>query len=315
MKIFFNQPYLPLKQIQSSKQPSFDGRGKPIDLRYIYQKHQAILPQRVFNEVNKILSENPKELPSLMQIHKYLYAPLLECKTLEEAKALFPEFSGINDIKINYQKRTFKDEKPKLDVNKDFALTILQEYWAKLRKQDEITADFGFGTRSVIKWAMQKKNIPGMSSQYKTILNSSDEEGNKIIASKTAAWNALHPDLMLAKNKHAAQGQKRPEVRERQSKIIKEYDIEHPERREKISRYGKLVWEKCPEVAAAMSEFAKKESGFTKLVIKKDIKGKRLTEYEKRAKKGFYSRFWKAYPELKPIYKAARIAAAKDIKD
>ena len=39
-----------------------------------------------------------------------------------------------------------------------------------------------------------------------------------------------------------------------------------------------------------------------------------LTEREKRAKKGFYSRFWKAYPELKAVYQEARKLAAEEIK-
>ena len=314
MKIFFNQSYSLSKQAQPTKQPNFNGGGKPIDLRYIYQKHQKIIPPRVLKEVESILKRNPKDLPSLIEVHKKNYAPLLECETLEQAKEMFPEFEGIDDVKIAYQKRSFKDENPKLDIRNNFALTVLQEYWAKLRTQDEIAKDFGLGSRNTLKWALDKVGFIGFNSIYKTILKSSDVERNKLIASKTSAWNALHPDLMYAKNKHAAQFNKKPEYRARQSQLMKEYDIAHPERKEKISRFSKLTWQKCPEVAKAMSDFVKDGSAYLKKVVKKQMTGVALSESEKRASKGFFARFWQAYPDMKLIYQEARRAASEEIR-
>jgi hypothetical protein len=314
MKVFSNQSYLPTKAIQPLKSPIFEGQGKPIDLKYIYQKHRAVLPQRVLKEVNVILSGNPKELPSLMDIHKRLYAPLLECKTLEEAKTLFPEFIGVNDVKILYQKRSFKNNSPKYDIRNNFPLVALQEYWVKLRTQDEIAKDFGLGSRSTLQWALEKIGFVGFASKYKTILKASDVEGNDAIAAKTRAWNAMHPDLMYARNKQAAQANKKTERKAIQSQIVKDYDRKHPERREKISRFGKLTWEKCPEVAEAMSNFAKSGTGFLKSVIKKDVNGVYLSEKEQRLKKTFYKRFWETFPEMKEKYRAARRAASEELK-
>ena len=73
----------------NSSIPSFQGGGKPIDLKYIYQKHQKIIPTRVLNEVKSILESNTKDLPTLMNIHKKIYAPLLECETLELQRKCF----------------------------------------------------------------------------------------------------------------------------------------------------------------------------------------------------------------------------------
>ena len=227
---------------------------------------------------------------------------------------MFPEFEGIDDVRIAYQKRSFKDENPKLDIRNNFALTVLQEYWAKLRTQDEIAKDFGLGSRTTLKWALDKVGFIGFNSIYKTILKSSDVEGNKLIASKTSAWNALHPDLMYAKNKHAAQFNKKPEYKARQSQIIKDYDIAHPERREKISRFSKLTWEKCPEVAQAMSDFVKDGSSYLKIIVKKQIAGETLSEKERKTSKGFFARFWKTYPDMKLAYRAARRAASEELK-
>lgn len=314
MKIFFNSSYQHYKANQKAYSPTFEGRGKPIDLKYIYEKHQDILPPRVLEEVKKVLSNQNISLPSLMQIHKSLYLGLLDCKTLNDAKKMFSEFSDINDIKIAYQKRSFKDANPKFDVKDNFGLRMLQEYWAKLRTQDDIAKDFGLKSRATLDWSLKKINFPGFVPNYKNILKASDADENKLIAAKTAAWNALHPDLMFAKNKHAAQAHKRPERRAAQAEAMKKFYVQHPERKEKISCLGKLTWAKCPEVAEAMADFAKRESNYTKFVIQKDINGQLLTEREKRAKKGFYSRFWKAYPELKAVYQEARKLAAEEIK-
>lgn len=298
----------------NSSIPSFQGGGKPIDLRYIYQKHQKFIPPRVLKEVESILKRNPKDLPSLIEVHKKTYAPLLECETLEQVKEIFPEFEGINDVKVAHRKRSIKEENPKFDIKKNFVLTVLQEYWAKLRTQEEIAKDFGLGARTTLKWTLNKIGFVGFVPNYKSILNASDVDGNRIIASKSAAWNALHPDLMYAKNKHAAQFNKKPEYRARQSQLMKEYDIAHPERKEKISRFSKLTWQKCPEVAKAMSDFVKDGSGYLKMVVKKEMTGVALSETEKRASKGFFARFWQAYPEMKLIYQEARRAASEEIR-
>ena len=52
---------------------------------------------RIYEKVNEIVSSKSQKMPTLMQLHKEIYAPLMECKTLDEAKKIFPEFAGMKD--------------------------------------------------------------------------------------------------------------------------------------------------------------------------------------------------------------------------
>ena len=82
---------------------------------------------------------------------------------------------------------------------------------------------------------------------------------------------------------------------------MKEYDIEHPERIEKIKEHDKLMWSLCPEIKEAMSEFVKKESVHVRSALAKRIKGYPLNNAEKRILKGLNERFWQTYPEYKKV--------------
>jgi hypothetical protein len=104
---------------------------------------------------------------------------------------------------------------------------------------------------------------------------------------------------MYAKNKKAAQACKTKEYREAQSKRMKEYDIEHPERTEKIREHDKLMWDLCPEIKKAMSEFVKKQPIIVRSTLAKRIKGYPLNSVEKRILKGLNERFWETYPEFR----------------
>jgi len=277
------------------------------------EKRGHLIPKRVLECAEAMLAKNPNESLSLMQLHKMIYAPLLNCETLEQAQKLFPEFENMKDVVVYQRKSKYrKDFEKRTDSN--FALKMLQEFWCNLKTKEEIAEALGMKSRTSLEWPLKMINFVGYDSNYKTILNASDNKGNELIASKVKAWNALHPDLVKARNKHAAQGCKTEEYRAAQSERMKQYDIEHPERREKIGLSSKLTWELCPDVRAAMSEFASKEQTFVKRVVMKAISGAKLTEREQRINKGFYKRFWTAYPELKAVYAEARKKASEMAK-
>ena len=149
---------------------------------------------------------------------------------------------------------------------------------------------------------------------YLTLLRASDEEGNKNIADKTRAWNSMHPDLVKIHNKKAAQGCKTPEYKRAQAERMIVYDRENPERREKISRYTKRVWELCPNIKDAMAAFAQKQPAYVRNVIMKKIQGQFLTETESRIGQMFFKRFWRANPELKKDYARARAIASMELR-
>lgn len=298
-------------QIINTQTPVFAQRGKPIDLKYILKNRAYLLPQRVlFMAQQEVCKTSPM---SLMDIHKFIYAPLLGCKTLNEAKKLYPEFSQIAET-VTFSRNSVYADKFKKCAGDNFALTMLQELWGKLRGKDEVAKELGMTNRSSLAWALDKINFVYFSSAYKTLLKASDEEGNRLIASKTQAWNALNPDLMMQKNAYAAQFCKTPEYREAQSIRIKAYDIEHPERRERISDFDRRVWALCPQIRAAMADFSRQEGSYTGSIVKKAASGAVLSPAETIVHKAFFKRFWNAYPELKEVYRQAKAQVRKDMK-
>ena len=305
MQIYSIQTTIKQNINKQNHTPTFEAKGKPISLEYIIKKHEKVLPERVLNNAKKAISNANEKNLSLKEIHLRTYEPLLRCKTLDEAKELFSEFKNIKeDFKsINYSKNI---ESFKTRTGKNYALKFLQEYWGKLKSKEELVKTFGLTSRGALDWILNKINFEGFKHNYITIINASDEEGNKIIAAKTAAWNALHPEYVLAKNKHAAQACKTEKFRKEQSKRMKEYDKEHPERRDKIGKSTKRAWDLCPEVKEAMKIFLKNSPPNVKSVMFKDMKDGNLNEQEYIIKKAFFKYFWESHPEMKEIYTKAR---------
>ena len=300
------QPFSIYPNSQLSKQPSFEGR-RIIDLNYILQNRSNLLPQRVYDKVAEIVNSKPQTMPTLMQVHKEIYSPLLGCKTLDEAKEIFPEFANIKNAEGSFVRNRGNIKKLKTNgaLQDNLSLKLLQDVWGKLKSQDEIAQDLGLESRSSLGWILKKIRFVNYSSNYRTLLMSSDPESRAVIAAKTTAWNACHPDLMYKKNKYAAQFCKTPEYRKAHSERMIEYDKLHPERKEKIREFDLAVWKKVPEIKKAMSEFAKSQDPFTKMVIKKEISQMALNSSEIRVKKSFYKKFWQANPDLQKKFKEA----------
>lgn len=294
--------------------PTFEAGGKPITLQYAVEKRARLIPERVLNEAKEILMNPGAKVPSLMELHKSIYAPLLECKSLDEAKALYEEFSQMKE-EVIFERNTRYAKEFKKKTDKNFALKVLQEYWGNLKTKDEIAQSFGMPNRNSLGWPLEQIRFVGYHPNYKTLLKASDEEGNRVIAEKMTAWNTLHPDLMRAKNKHAAQGCKTEEYRKAQAQRMYKYDKEHPERREKISESSKASWAECPEIKQAMAEFALTCPVFIRRIVLKRCKGQKLTENEIRTSKSFFKKFWEAHPELKEVFAQARQKASSKKTD
>ena len=288
-------------------QPTFEAGGKPITLQYVLEKRSNLLPERVLQAVKAELAKGSSKTCSLLEIHRAIYEPILKYTSLEALKedAAFPEFKDIKPF-VLFERNTRYAKEFKERTDKNFVLNMIQEYWGNLKTKDEIAQSFGMKNRNSLEWALKQIDFVSFPPNYRTLLRSSDEAGNREIASKTAAWNALHPDLMYARNKHAAQGCKTEEYRKAQAQRMKEYDKEHPERREKISISGKEAWAKCPEVRQAMSEFAAQSSSFLRHIVMKRFSGVKLTNKEDRISRGFFKRFWQIHPELKAVYAEAK---------
>lgn len=293
---------------------SFEGRGKPISLQYVLEKRKDLLPQRVLEEASEIVKKDPESSTSLKELHLKIYSKLLKCKTLNEAKESFPEFSGISDT-ITFEKSTANirnfQEKTK---GMDFPLKILQELWANLKKKEDVANELGLTNRSWLNWILEQINFVYFSKNYKTLIKASDVVENQKIAQKTRDYNAAHQEEMYAKNKHAAQACKKEEYRVAQRKRMFEYDKQHPERREKISEFNRKTWELCPDIKQALSDFAREQGSYIQRIIMKNNTGRPLSECENRINKSFYKKFWTKYPELRKTFSAAKAQVRKEMQ-
>lgn len=288
--------------------PSFEGRGKPLDLKYILEKRSHLLPQRVLDSARTSLSG-----VSLPEIHRSIYNPLLDCKTLDEAKSLYPEFAGIAESVTFSRESVYKRQFEERTKGMNFPLKMLQELWGNLKTKDEVAQELGLPNRTSLDWALKQIGFVYFQPNYRVLLKASDEAGNREIAQKTRVYNQANPELMYARNKHAAQGCKTEEYRAAQRARMIEYDKLHPERREKISEFDKRVWELCPEIKDAMAQFAMGETAYVRGIVMKKTRGVVLTEQEKRVDKGFYKRFWAAHPELRNVLAAAKAQVRKEM--
>ena len=111
----------------TTSQTSFGQYGKPLTLQEIVKKNEKLVPSRVLLKVREILANITDKLPSLKEIHLSIYAPLLECKTLDEAIKLFPEFDGIvSEVKFVRNSRYKKEFMSRTDSN--FALKCYKKF-------------------------------------------------------------------------------------------------------------------------------------------------------------------------------------------
>lgn len=296
-------------------QTSFQG-GKLIDLNYVLQKRSDLLPERVLHNVKEIVSKNPEKMPTLKEVHIDSYKPLLDCKTFDDVKERFPEFGNILDLgDVSYRfKDKFLAAAEKLGGTAEFTLKLLKDIWANSKNLTTIAQELNIGDRKVVQRLADRLNIPTKNTRYITLLKSTDPAERAVIAGKTTAWNKAHPEEMYAKNKHAAQFNKKPEYREAQSKMMKEYCKNHPERQEKISKYYKTVWAKCPEVADAIKEEMAEYGKDIARIVNKEVKGLPLTEQQEISKKVFFSKFWQKHPEMLAKYRQAIAEASAEYK-
>ena len=277
--------------------PSFRSKN-PLSIKYVLDTRRNLVPDRVLARIKQISAQNPEKMPTLKEIHLEIYAPLLECKTLSEAKNLFPEFGNMKEVTEVVQRLSgnYKKLAQSGNLTDKFSLKILQDTWARLKTQDEIAKELSMKGRTSLGWILEKIGFVNFPQNYKTLLQASDPVGHSAIAGKTAAWNAAHPDLMRARNKHAAQFCKKPEYRTAQAERMKEYDRLHPERKEKIQTFSKEMWDSVPEVKADLRAFLREQQPSVRKAVCK--KGK-LSEAETRMRRGFYKRFWEIHPEHK----------------
>ena len=287
---------------KTESRPSF-GRPKNIDLIYAVTKVPHLLPPRVHESAEKIAHLSYlKTMPTLYDLHKEIYKPLLQCKTLDEARNIFPEFREILSADAVLQRKTNNVKNLTVPLDK-LSLHILQEYYAKLTPKEKIAENLGLTNRSALQWILDKINFAPFPKNYFAVLKGSDKELKNEMAEKTRAHNLLNPTAMYERNKIAAQKCKTQKYRQEQSERMLEYDRYHPERREKISKHYSEVWARLPHIRKAQrAELA--FHPYYRELFAREQNGEVLTDFERKKKKLFYKHFWDKYPQYLEEYQA-----------
>lgn len=236
------------------------GAAKDINLKYIYQNHYDVLPKRIQDSVKELVQAGKHDSTTLYDLHKEKYAPLLECKTLDDVRNEFIEFREVLDASVVVKRpNTANIKKMRETVElEDLSLYLLKERWGKLKSLDEIAKDFGLKSRNQIAWFMDKLQIPTFPKNYTTLLRSSDESLNEVIASKTRAYNSANYDAVVEKNRRLS-----AENRDLNSYILQEAWDRSPHIKEALSEISKTVpvenrfavlWSRYPEYAKELAE-------------------------------------------------------------
>lgn len=107
---------------------------------------------KILELANKILEEDPNTKKTIYDVHNEYYALLLAAKTLDEAKALYPEFQDVIDAStliIDHNsplalKKISRGEIEGVTI-KNATLVFLKQYYGKMGSPKKKEDFFGFG--------------------------------------------------------------------------------------------------------------------------------------------------------------------------
>lgn len=287
------------------------GAAKDVNLYYIMRRRSHLLPKRIFDEVSKVVEEGSEGgLETLKELHTRVYKPLMDAKTLDEAKSKYTEFEGVLDFttiarRFSRSAKVISEQMP-LD---EFSLDCLKKIWSGM-PQEDITKSYGFSSRTVLVKICNALHIPKPSGNYLVLLKNSDEIANQ----KTAEATRRHLDICRKNLALANIANKTPEAREKHALAMRQFYNDHPERRQEISLISKRTWDKCPEIRDAKAKYFLTLAPYQKAVLKKQSAGLPLTAQDRRVIGAVHKGFWDKYPEFKTIYSQARREAAREVK-
>jgi len=202
---------------------------------------------------------------SLYNAHIEHYQALLDLKTLDEAKELYPEFKDVTDAKdltgpkIPYTIRHIAQGKKDVKIE-DFTLELLKRYFAQAISiaghKDEY---FGITQRGLNN-IFQTLNIPFYKQSYSKILYRQEPEFLSVISQKAAEYAKNHPEIRQARSEYLKEHpivnnrEFDDEERKHMSEIRKEYNINHPEVAKRHAQHMKQLYQQKPELKKQISE-------------------------------------------------------------
>ena len=185
------------------------GSAKDMDLKNIAKNKLYLLPERMQKVVTEKIKKGEDNGVVLRDLHLDVYSKILECDSLSAVQNEYPEFGEVlqANVVIKHKSPNIKKIMEVMPLE-DLSLFLIKERWANLKTTDEIAKELGLKDRSALNWVLDKIQIPRFERNYMTLLRSSDEEMNKIIAEKTRLYNISHRDVMLEHNRRVAQQSK-----------------------------------------------------------------------------------------------------------
>ena len=192
------------------------------------------MPDRIRSVVKNSI-KNSSETKNLMALHKETYSKLLDCETLDDARKVYSEFREVLPAEVVVKHRSPNIKKmEKIIPLSELSLYILKERWGNLKTFDEIAKSLGLENRNALSWFVDKLNIPEFHKNYVVLLRASDEVGNNIIAQKTKAYNNLHRQEIIERNRRIS---------------VMTVDIQR--------EISKEAWNRLPHIKLALSEMAR----------------------------------------------------------
>ncbi len=301
--------------IQSVNQQAVNfSSASDISLKYILDKHSGYLPERMKKAMSEALKDSAENIPAFYKLHEKVYKPLMEAQTLNEAKALYPEFSDVLELSdfASSRSKAVKAVKNKGIPLENFTLEFLKKIFTPTT-QNDLVKEYGFTNRSLVSWLQQKLKIQKLPNVYLNLINMSNEEENCRIADiSRKAMYARPKEMMDEIQAKIARHHRTQEYREKKrQEMIDFYKREHAHA-QKLSKIGHLTWEKCPEIKLAMSEYTKNSSDYIKKILSKCQKHQKLSQNEKHYLKGYYKGFWDLHPDFAEKYTEMRKIAIQE---
>lgn len=210
-------------------------------------------PFLVKQEILKELEQRNPENKTLIDVHKQVYAKLLNANDLDEIKLLYPTFRLVKKFNdVDFKDNAFvaeikRGDNPIFNNKEDLSVQLIKLYWGEGFSLSDIAKQANTKP-STISAVMEKLNIERVTPYYGRLLKLSDREYNERFTREIAE----KMELIAAQKRGEPFIPRKPLTAEHKQHIseslIKFYS-EHPERLALLSERQKEFFKNHPEEA------------------------------------------------------------------
>lgn len=301
--------------------------GASLDLRKTFDSlEESQYPEGIYEAAKETLENRNPDAKTLYDVHFEKYKGIVDCYSLDELKAKYPEFQDVVSVyNVNAKEKSFigeflAGESEIFAADEDLTLQLIKLYWGQgfsLNDLSNYIAENSSEKTSDEKGlslyhTMKKLNIPRMNPHYAHVLKFSNKQYNEKFTSEMSiklkenreAKQQLKEGepvviprgpLSEAHKQHISEGLKKyyllnPDSVYNLSKRQKDFYTQNPELKEQLSIAMTYAWNKTQEgmsVKKYLAKFMKKFGGFTEEELSLS---KELNEEKKSALNMFWSK-------------------------